>query len=79
MTDFKKKPGDARSVTDKLGADMTRALMTAPGKSLPAAVASYERKSGRTIHNPLADQCYCQDCTAARMAALYPQAMVPAG
>jgi hypothetical protein len=65
MTDFRKAPGaENRTVADKLGADMTRALMTAPGKSLPDAVRTFESKTGRVIHNPLAQACGCAVCLA---------------
>lgn len=75
MTNFKKQTGaENRSVQDKLGPELTRALMTAPGKSLPDAVRTYERMTGAVVHNPLAERCDCGDCLRVRMDALYPQA-----
>lgn len=67
MTDFRKKPGaENKTITEKLGPQLTRALMTAPGKSVPDSINTYQRRTGITIHNPLADQCYCIECVKQR-------------
>lgn len=77
MTNFRKQPGaENRPVGEKLGADMTRALFTAPGKSLPDAVRTFEQKTGRIIHNPLANQCECPACIKVRTDALLANAIV---
>lgn len=69
MTDFTKRPGsDSKTISEKLGPEMTRALMTSSGKSLLDAVANYQQRTGRTIHNPLANQCNCTDCQGERAA-----------
>lgn len=52
------------------GKDMVRALMTMPGQSVGAAVRSFTRKTGKIIHDPRADQCYCDECVQARMTML---------
>lgn len=76
-TDFKKALGaENKSVADKLGKDMTRALFTAPGKTLQDAVRSQERKTGKTIHNPLVQDCSCSNCIMERMQNLYPVSVV---
>lgn len=67
-TDFSKKPGaENRTVQDKLGKDLTRAMMTAPGLTLAASIASYQRMTGKTIHDPFNTACNCLACWQTKM------------
>jgi hypothetical protein len=78
--DYRKLPGaNNKMLIDKMGPNITRALMTAPGKTRQASIQTYERKTGNIIHDPRIEDCACSDCHAARMAALWPQAVIGNG